>query len=260
MWRPGWRARSAAVCCSTSASRRAPCGGWCSRRSRCSGSCCTGGGRAPGFGYGFLFGLGFLLPLLAWTGSFVGSLPWVVLSAFEALFIGLAGAGHRGRLPAPGRAGVGRGRLDRGRGGREAACRSAGCRGAGSASASPTGRCCRSPRSAASRCCRSRPCSRVSRSASWCAGSSRRQSPRRMVAPALIAVLTMAAGPMAALVPATPGGAERTVTIAAVQGNVPAARARLQRPAPGRARQPRAGHRAARRRRRRRHASRAPTS
>jgi apolipoprotein N-acyltransferase len=46
-----------------------------------------------GFGYGFLFGLGFLLPLLAWTGTFVGSLPWVALSAFEALFIGLAGAG-----------------------------------------------------------------------------------------------------------------------------------------------------------------------
>jgi apolipoprotein N-acyltransferase len=42
-----------------------------------------------------------------------------------------------------------------------------------------------------------------------------------MVAPALVAVLTMAAGPLAALVPATPNGDDRTVTIAAVQGNVP---------------------------------------
>ena len=30
-------------------------------------------GRGPGFGWGFLFGLGFLLPLLVWTGSFVGA-------------------------------------------------------------------------------------------------------------------------------------------------------------------------------------------
>jgi apolipoprotein N-acyltransferase len=51
----------------------------------------------------------------------------------------------------------------------------------------------------------------------------RRQSPRRMVAPALIAVLTMVTGPLAALVPATPNGDDRTVTIAAVQGNVPRA-------------------------------------
>ena len=52
-------------------------------------------GRRPraGFGYGYLFGLGFLLPLLVWTGSFVGSVPWLVLAAFEALFCGAAGAG-----------------------------------------------------------------------------------------------------------------------------------------------------------------------
>ena len=46
-----------------------------------------------GFGYGYLFGLGFLLPLLVWTGSFVGSVPWLLLAAFEALFCGAAGAG-----------------------------------------------------------------------------------------------------------------------------------------------------------------------
>ena len=46
-----------------------------------------------GFGYGYLFGLGFLLPLLVWTGSFVGSTPWLLLAAFEALFCGAAAAG-----------------------------------------------------------------------------------------------------------------------------------------------------------------------
>lgn len=45
-----------------------------------------------GFGYGFLFGLGFLVPLLHWTGLFVGVIAWWPLSAFEALFLGLAGA------------------------------------------------------------------------------------------------------------------------------------------------------------------------
>lgn len=45
-----------------------------------------------GFGYGVLFGLASLLPLLVWTGEFVGALPWLALSAAEALFIGLAGA------------------------------------------------------------------------------------------------------------------------------------------------------------------------
>lgn len=45
-----------------------------------------------GFGYGYLAGLGFLLPLLPWIGEFVGALPWLALSAVEALFIGAFGA------------------------------------------------------------------------------------------------------------------------------------------------------------------------
>jgi len=59
-----------------------------------------------GFGYGFLFGMGFLLPLLVWIGALVGSVPWVALAVFESLFLGLAGAGMAlvlrsgaGRLP-----------------------------------------------------------------------------------------------------------------------------------------------------------------
>lgn len=55
-----------------------------------------------GFGYGVLFGLAALLPLLVWTGEFVGAVPWLALSAFEALIIGLAGAAAAvvWRLPA----------------------------------------------------------------------------------------------------------------------------------------------------------------
>jgi apolipoprotein N-acyltransferase len=46
-----------------------------------------------GFGYGFAFGLGFFVPLLAWAGEFVGSLPWLALATVEALVLGFAGAG-----------------------------------------------------------------------------------------------------------------------------------------------------------------------
>ncbi|AYG84388.1 Apolipoprotein N-acyltransferase [Streptomyces hundungensis] len=46
-----------------------------------------------GLGLGYLFGLGFLLPLLVWTGVEVGPGPWLGLAVIEALFIGAAGAG-----------------------------------------------------------------------------------------------------------------------------------------------------------------------
>ncbi|WP_411114057.1 apolipoprotein N-acyltransferase [Streptomyces sp. 029-5] len=46
-----------------------------------------------GFGLGYLAGLGFLLPLLFWTGAEVGPGPWLALVAVEALFIGLTGLG-----------------------------------------------------------------------------------------------------------------------------------------------------------------------
>lgn len=61
-------------------------------------------GRRPraGFGLGFLAGLGFLLPLLKWTGEEVGPLPWVALAAVSALFVGAVGVGTAAvsRLPA----------------------------------------------------------------------------------------------------------------------------------------------------------------
>ncbi|MFF4183291.1 apolipoprotein N-acyltransferase [Streptomyces sp. NPDC001691] len=60
-----------------------------------------GRGWKAGLGLGYLFGLGFLLPLLVWTGVEVGPGPWLGLAAIEALFIAAAGAGTAvvSRLP-----------------------------------------------------------------------------------------------------------------------------------------------------------------
>ena len=44
-----------------------------------------------GFGYGFLFGLTFYIPLLPWTGELVGMLPWLALAVVQAVFPGLFG-------------------------------------------------------------------------------------------------------------------------------------------------------------------------
>ncbi len=44
-----------------------------------------------GFGYGFLFGAAFYLPLLPWVGAFVGPFPWIGLSLAEAVFPALFG-------------------------------------------------------------------------------------------------------------------------------------------------------------------------
>lgn len=54
------------------------------------------------FGLGYLTGLGFLLPLLTWTGEEVGAVPWVALAALEAVFVALACMGIAAvtRLPA----------------------------------------------------------------------------------------------------------------------------------------------------------------
>lgn len=55
-----------------------------------------------GFGLGFFAGLGYLLPLLSWTGEEVGPVPWLALTALEAAFIGLTclGIALVSRLPA----------------------------------------------------------------------------------------------------------------------------------------------------------------
>ncbi|MBT2367359.1 apolipoprotein N-acyltransferase [Streptomyces sp. ISL-10] len=53
-------------------------------------------------GLGYLTGLGFLLPLLVWTGEEVGAVPWLALAAVEALFVAVACVGIAcvSRLPA----------------------------------------------------------------------------------------------------------------------------------------------------------------
>ncbi|MFE7744936.1 apolipoprotein N-acyltransferase [Nocardia sp. NPDC057455] len=54
-----------------------------------------------GFGYGFLAGLAFFVPLLPWTGIYVGPLPWLALSTVCALYLGVFGLVGRlvGTLP-----------------------------------------------------------------------------------------------------------------------------------------------------------------
>nr|WP_285557959.1 apolipoprotein N-acyltransferase [Streptomyces hygroscopicus] len=61
-----------------------------------------GRGWKAALGLGYLFGLGFLLPLLVWTGVEVGFVPWLALVAVEAVFIALVGVGVAAvsRLPA----------------------------------------------------------------------------------------------------------------------------------------------------------------
>lgn len=182
-------------------------------------------GRGPraGFGWGFLFGLGFLLPLLTWIGSFVGVLPWVALCVLEALFVGLAGAGMAvvSRLPAAplcaaavwiaGEALRGRvpfGGLPWGRVG----------------FGQPDG-----PLLPIASIGGEPLLSFATVLIGLALGELLRRLGRRhggrvgsLAGPAVLAALALAAGPLAAMVPPTGGSAEqKTVTIAAVQGNVP---------------------------------------
>ena len=46
---------------------------------------------AGGFGYGFLFGLAFYIPLLPWISGLVGPVPWLMLAALQALFVAVFG-------------------------------------------------------------------------------------------------------------------------------------------------------------------------
>jgi apolipoprotein N-acyltransferase len=61
-----------------------------------------GRGWKAALGLGYLFGLGFMLPLLVWTGVEVGPGPWLALAAVEAVFVALVAVGIAAvsRLPA----------------------------------------------------------------------------------------------------------------------------------------------------------------
>jgi apolipoprotein N-acyltransferase len=172
-----------------------------------------------GFGYGFLFGMGFLLPLLVWIGALVGPPPWVALVVLESLFVGLAGAGMAlvSRLPAaPVWAAT-------------VWCAGESLRGRVPFGGLPWGR-----------VGFGQPAGPLLPVASIggvpllsfvtvLVGLALGELIRRMflrelrplLGPAVIGVAALLAGPLAALVPATGGGPPRSVTIAAVQGNVP---------------------------------------
>ncbi|WP_237565260.1 apolipoprotein N-acyltransferase [Ornithinimicrobium cavernae] len=49
-------------------------------------------GVGRGLGLGLVAGMAYFVPLLSWTGIFVGSLPWLALSVLEALYIAALGA------------------------------------------------------------------------------------------------------------------------------------------------------------------------
>ncbi len=55
-----------------------------------------------GFGYGFVFAAAFLVPLLHWTGLYVGLIAWLPLSAFEALLMAIGIAAITVVLPVRG--------------------------------------------------------------------------------------------------------------------------------------------------------------
>ncbi|NIZ93159.1 apolipoprotein N-acyltransferase [Kineococcus rubinsiae] len=51
-----------------------------------------GRGAVTGFGSGLVLGLAFLIPHLAWSGTFVGVVPWMALATLCALFYAVLGA------------------------------------------------------------------------------------------------------------------------------------------------------------------------
>ncbi|HET6258769.1 MAG TPA: apolipoprotein N-acyltransferase, partial [Pseudonocardia sp.] len=184
-----------------------------------------GRGIRAGFGWGFVFGLSFLLPLLTWIGSLVGPVPWVALCVFEALFVGLAGAGIAlvSRLPAGPlwaaavwvggealRSRVPFGGMPWGRVGF----------GQPDGPLLPVASIGGVPLLSFATVLAGLALGELVRRIVRDPGVVRR-SPLRLVGPAAVLVLTLVAGPLAALVPATPGAPDRTATIAAVQGNVP---------------------------------------
>ncbi|MFC7615285.1 apolipoprotein N-acyltransferase [Actinokineospora soli] len=163
-----------------------------------------------GFGYGFLFGLGMMTPLLAWTGEFVGLVAWLPLAAVQALLVAVSTAAIAvvGRLPGwPVWAAL---LWTAGR--RCARCsRSAGSRGARSRSASP------GLVPAAGRAGR-HPADRVRR-------HPHRVRPGRLVPPPAAAARGRAAPGRRARrhAPGRGGRAGGEITVAAIQGNVPRA-------------------------------------
>lgn len=137
-----------------------------------------GRGWKAGLGLGYLFGLGFLLPLLVWTGVEVGPGPWLALVVIEAVFVALVGAGVAVVSKLPGWPVWAAALWIAGEAARARAPFN-GFPGARSPSARRTVPSCRWPRSAAPRCSASRSSSAASACTNWYGWSSRTGAPVR---------------------------------------------------------------------------------
>lgn len=120
-----------------------------------------------GLGLGYLFGLGFLLPLLVWTGVEVGPGPWLALVVIEAVYVALVGAGMTLVARLPGWPVWAAALWSAGEAAR-ARVPFSGFPGARSPSARRTACSCRSPRSAAPRYSASPWCCAASACTRWC--------------------------------------------------------------------------------------------
>ena len=198
-------------------------------------------GRRPrvAFGYGFLFGMGFLLPLLTWIGALVGPVPWVALVVLESLFVGLGGAGMAlvSRLPAAPvwaaavwvasealRGRVPWGGLPWGRvgfGQPDGPLVHVAALGGEPLLSFVTVLAGFALGELVRRVVVWWQAARADAGVVGDAGASSRNGTRALLVPVVIALAALATGPLAALVPPLSGGAGATVTIAAVQGNVP---------------------------------------
>ena len=54
--------------------------------------CSAGRTWRSGAAVGFAYGAGFFVPLLSWSGVYVGALPWLALATLQALYLALLGA------------------------------------------------------------------------------------------------------------------------------------------------------------------------
>jgi apolipoprotein N-acyltransferase len=186
------------------------------------GAAVHGRGARIGFGLGTMFGLGFFLPLLRWTGIYVGPVPWLALSAAEALFVGAAGAGIAlvSRLP--------RSSVWAPLGGAAVWVGVEALRARGPFGGFPWGRVAfgqpDGPLLPVAALGGAPLLSFLTVLAGLALGEAARRAARRdprALVPAALGLAALLAGPIAALVPPVATGPVRTVTIAAVQGNVP---------------------------------------
>ena len=186
--------------------------------------------RGPGLG--LVYGLAFFVPLLSWTGIYVGPAPWLILAAAEAAFLAALGAGLAVTARLPGWPLWGAALLGGAGGGAATAGRSAASRGGGWRSARQSSPLPGSPRTAGRRWSPS-----PSRCAGACCAAARaRPEPLRaapgesrpvgrrtvLAAPArrrpLVGVLGGGAARWPGLADRPP---TRPYTVAVVQGNVP---------------------------------------